>query len=149
MASYGTGDKVVLRSGRKVYIEKVCDDIKGRGQRYSVVCLPSAEPFTVPETAITELISRNLGHITSIKTTEEVAKAIAMLTRLTYTEALEDLNKGIEAMTESDGACQTLFENVRKAESTLASQPIPRVPKKLHQRNYGCLCVSTDTDRFA
>ena len=119
MASYGTGDKVVLKSGRKVYIEKVCDDIKDRGQRYSVVCLPLAKPFTIPETAITELISRNLGYITSIKITEEVAKAIAMLTRLTYAEALEDLNKGIEAMTESDGACQTLFENVRKAERTL------------------------------
>ena len=42
-------------------------------------------------------------------TASEIARALAMISSLTYAEALDDMNEGIKAMKNSHGACEALF----------------------------------------
>ena len=109
MASYGTGDRVIFISKNEGVITRCCGKDSHGNTFYRARYSGDTLEFNVYESAIVRLAITAVPKPVHIDK-NEVAKAIAMLTRLTYAEALEDLNKNIEAMTRSDGACAKAVE---------------------------------------
>jgi len=110
MAKYKTGDKVILASGREAVI-LLLEGKTDIGQQMYRVLTHKFSHVRAIEFSIHESSIKGLANSKSVCVNrDQIAKSIAMITRLTYAEAIIDIDKGIKAMNESGGACKAMFD---------------------------------------
>ena len=117
MATYRVGDKVILSSGRKATILYLENVTTGSNTHRVKTCAYASDRNI--EISVYESSIKGLANSESVCVNrEQIAKSIAMITRLTYAEALEDLKKDIKGMESSSSAAEIIFKAVQDGKRT-------------------------------